>query len=71
MNGGWQAGQHPVEVLQTLKAFFFVAVQVAYAALPNYEERGEEFAAEAVLLRRKFTEEGERQCRLTLLVRLR
>ena len=38
------------------------ASQVAYAALPNYEERAEEFSAEAVLLRRKFTEEGAPRC---------
>ena len=37
-------------------------LQVKYAALPNYEERTEEFCAEAVLLRRKFTAaEGEEE----------
>ena len=29
-----------------------------YASLPNYEEREEEFRAESVILRRRFTEDG-------------
>lgn len=34
-------------------------VQVKYAALPNFEEREEDFRAESVLLRRRFTDEGQ------------
>ena len=34
-------------------------LQIQYSSLPNYEEREEDFNAEAVLLRRRFTEEGE------------
>ena len=33
--------------------------QVKYASLPNYEEKEEDFRAESVLLRRRFTEEGK------------
>ena len=33
--------------------------QVHYASLPNFEEREEDFRAESVLLRRRFTDEGE------------
>ncbi len=33
-------------------------MQVKYAALPNFEEREEDFRAESVLLRRRFTDEG-------------
>ena len=33
-------------------------VQIQYSSLPNYEEREEDFNAEAVLLRRRFTEDG-------------
>jgi hypothetical protein len=33
-------------------------LQVKYASLPNYEDREEEFLAESVLLRRRFTEDG-------------
>lgn len=33
--------------------------QVQYAALPNYEDREEEFNAESVLLRRRFTDAGK------------
>ncbi len=29
-----------------------------YASLPNFEEREEDFRAESVILRRRFTEEG-------------
>ena len=36
------------------------AVQIQYSSLPNYEEREEDFNAEAVMLRRRFTEEGVR-----------
>ncbi len=32
--------------------------QVKYASLPNFEEREEDFRAESVILRRRFTEEG-------------
>ena len=39
----------------SFKDFF----EVAYASLPNYEDRPEDFVAEATLLRRQFTEEGE------------
>lgn len=35
-----------------------VVLQVKYAALPNFEEREEDFRAESVLLRRRFTDEG-------------
>ena len=35
-------------------------VQVQYSSLPNYEEKEEDFRAEAYLLRRRFTEEGAR-----------
>jgi hypothetical protein len=35
-----------------------MCAQVQYASLPNFEEREEEFRAESVLLRRRFTEEG-------------
>ena len=42
-------------------------VQVQYASLPNYEEKEDDFRAEAYLLRRRFTEEGAqappRSCR--------
>jgi len=31
---------------------------VKYASLPNFEEREEDFRAESVILRRRFTEEG-------------
>jgi hypothetical protein len=34
-------------------------MQVKYAALPNFEEREEDFRAESVLLRRRFTDEGD------------
>jgi Root hair defective 3 GTP-binding protein (RHD3) len=34
------------------------SVKVKYAALPNFEEREEDFRAESVLLRRRFTDEG-------------
>ena len=30
-----------------------------YASLPNFEEREEDFRAESVLLRRRFTDEGD------------
>lgn len=33
-------------------------MKVKYAALPNFEEREEDFRAESVLLRRRFTDEG-------------
>ena len=33
-------------------------MQVQYASLPNYEEKEDDFRAEAYLLRRRFTEEG-------------
>ena len=33
--------------------------QVKYASLPNFEEKEEDFRAESVLLRRRFTEEGK------------
>jgi Root hair defective 3 GTP-binding protein (RHD3) len=33
-------------------------MQVKYAAMPNFEEREEDFRAESVLLRRRFTDEG-------------
>ena len=35
-----------------------IHLQVKYAALPNFEEREEDFRAESVLLRRRFTDEG-------------
>lgn len=34
------------------------SLQVKYAALSNYEEREEDFKAEAVMLRRRFTSDG-------------
>ena len=34
-------------------------LQIKYSSLPNYEDREEEFKAEAVLLRRRFTHEGQ------------
>ena len=37
--------------------------QVRYASLPNYEEKEEDFRAESVLLRRRFTNEGEEPLR--------
>jgi hypothetical protein len=37
------------------------AGQVKYASLPNFEEREEDFRAESVILRRRFTEEGPGQ----------
>ncbi|KAK9834006.1 hypothetical protein WJX81_002422 [Elliptochloris bilobata] len=33
--------------------------EVMYASLPNFEEREEDFRAESVILRRRFTEEGK------------
>ena len=33
-------------------------VQVKYASLPNFEEREEDFRADSVVLRRRFTEDG-------------
>lgn len=33
-------------------------LQVQYSALPNFEEREEEFRAESVILRRRFTDQG-------------
>ncbi len=33
-------------------------LQVKYSSLPNFEEREEDFRAESVLLRRRFTEDG-------------
>ena len=36
-----------------------VGTQVKYASLPNFEDKEEEFRAESVLLRRRFTEEGK------------
>lgn len=35
-------------------------VQVKYASLPNFEEREEDFRADSVVLRRRFTEDGVR-----------
>lgn len=35
-------------------------LQVKYSSLPNFEEREEDFRAESVLLRRRFTEDGAR-----------
>ena len=32
--------------------------QVEYASLPNFEEREEDFRAESVILRRRFTTDG-------------
>ena len=40
--------------------------QVKYSSLPNYEEKEEDFRAESVLLRRRFTEEGEQFLHLIL-----
>lgn len=35
-------------------------VQMVYSSLPNFEEKEEDFRAESVLLRRRFTDEGMR-----------
>ena len=35
-----------------------MVVQVKYASLPNFEEREEDFRAESVILRRRFTDQG-------------
>jgi hypothetical protein len=35
-------------------------VQVQYTALPHYEDKYEDFIADTVVLRRRFTPEGER-----------
>jgi hypothetical protein len=36
-------------------------VQVQYTALPHYEDKFEDFKADTVVLRRRFTPEGEQQ----------
>jgi hypothetical protein len=61
----WEAIAKPPQYEQTKFTDFF---EVAYAALPNYEERTEEFQAEAVLLRRKFTEDGARLLLTNILI---
>ena len=35
-----------------------VRVQMVYSSLPNFEEKEEDFRAESVLLRRRFTDES-------------
>ncbi len=35
-------------------------VQMVYSSLPNFEEKEDDFRAESVLLRRRFTVEGAR-----------
>ena len=42
----WRARQRPVPL------------QMVYSSLPNFEEREEDFRAESVLLRRRFTDES-------------
>jgi len=36
-----------------------VCLQVQYTALPHYEDKFEDFKADTVVLRRRFTPEGE------------
>lgn len=43
----------------TLSGEAVLCLQVKYSSLPNYEDREEEFNAEAVLLRRRFTHKGQ------------
>ena len=42
-------------------------LQVKYSSLPNFEEREEDFRAESVLLRRRFTEDGGRVGRIVMI----
>ena len=37
-------------------------VQTVYSSLPNFEEKEEDFRAESVLLRRRFTDESMFSC---------
>ncbi|GAB4820674.1 hypothetical protein N2152v2_007720 [Parachlorella kessleri] len=52
----WDAITKPPQYEHTKFTDFF---EVAYSALPNYEERTEDFRADAVMLRRKFSDEEE------------
>lgn len=45
--------------------------QVEYASLPNFEEREEDFRAESVILRRRFTEDGVPPLQFELTMELR
>ena len=55
LTGIWDALAKPAALEgKPLSAFF----DVRYAALPNFEEREEDFRAEAVLLRRRFAADG-------------
>jgi hypothetical protein len=36
-------------------------LQVQYTALPHYEDKYEDFLADTVVLRRRFTQDGEQQ----------
>jgi hypothetical protein len=52
----WAAIPKPPTLEGTSVTDFF---EVKYAALPNFEEREEDFRAESVLLRRRFTDEAD------------
>lgn len=54
----WPLVYQAVEHLSRIKTCDVHPVQVRYASLPNFEEREEDFRAESVLLRRRFTDEG-------------
>lgn len=41
-----------------------VFLQVKYTALPHYEDKYEDFIADTVVLRRRFTQEGVPQAQL-------
>lgn len=51
----WESIAKPPQYEESALTDFF---ELQYAAMSNYEDRQEEFLAEAVLLRRKFTEDS-------------
>mmetsp|Transcript_3599 Transcript_3599/g.10456 ORF Transcript_3599/g.10456 Transcript_3599/m.10456 type:complete len:858 (-) Transcript_3599:898-3471(-) len=56
LNGIWESIPKPTQYDKTSVSDFF---EVQYSALPNFEEREEEFRAESVILRRRFTDQEE------------
>lgn len=49
---------HNCECLRGVSSRVYGLAQVQYSALPNFEEREEDFRAESVILRRRFTDQG-------------
>eukprot|EP01026_Neomeris_dumetosa_P003016 TRINITY_DN10820_c0_g1_i4.p1 TRINITY_DN10820_c0_g1~~TRINITY_DN10820_c0_g1_i4.p1 ORF type:complete len:282 (-),score=31.95 TRINITY_DN10820_c0_g1_i4:51-896(-) len=63
LNKMWASITKPAEYEDSQLEDFF---EVAYTSLPNYEEKEDEFKAECVLLRRRFTpEEEDSLCNIT------